>query len=58
MRARPFLTVVDEPDLKIARLNVSRQKGILAIVHFHYLVATTEDIEHFTEFHELALFTP
>jgi ubiquinone/menaquinone biosynthesis C-methylase UbiE len=53
---RPFLATVDEPELKIARLNVSRQKGIMAVVHFHYLVATTEDIEHFTEYHELALF--
>ena len=53
----PFLTVVDDPELKIARLNVSRLKGIMAVVDFHYLVATTDDIEHFSEYHELALFT-
>lgn len=53
----PFLTTVDEPDLKIARLNISRRKGIMAIIDFHYLVATSEQIEHFTEYHELALFT-
>jgi ubiquinone/menaquinone biosynthesis C-methylase UbiE len=54
---RPFITVVDEPELKIARLNVSKQKGRLALLRFHYLVATTEDVEHFTEYHELGLFS-
>ncbi|MBD5657735.1 MAG: class I SAM-dependent methyltransferase, partial [Candidatus Eremiobacteraeota bacterium] len=30
---------VDEPDLKIARMSVSKQMGRIAILDFHYLVA-------------------
>jgi hypothetical protein len=32
-------------------------EGNVAILDFHYLVATAEGIEHFTERHELGLFT-
>lgn len=48
---------VDQPDLKIARMNISSGRGPIAILDFHYLVGTPEGIEHFTERHELALFT-
>jgi SAM-dependent methyltransferase len=48
---------VDEPELKIARMNVARRRGSLSVVDFHYLVATPEGVEHFTELHELGLFT-
>jgi len=49
---------VDEPDLKIARMNVSRQVGDVALVDFHYLVATKRSgIERHFERHELGLFT-
>jgi SAM-dependent methyltransferase len=48
---------VDEPDLKIARMNVGARKGDISIVDFHYLVATRAGVEHFTELHELGLFT-
>jgi hypothetical protein len=37
---------------------VSGVDGNVAILDFHYLVATPEGIEHFTEHHELGLFTP
>ena len=50
-------TFVDKPDLKIARMNFSKNKGRLSFFTFHYLVATPEGIEHFTELHELGLFT-
>ena len=53
----PHLLTVDEPDLKVARLNVSERSGRLAVVDFAYLVATPAGIEHFTERHEAALFT-
>ena len=47
---------VDKPDLKIARMNVSRSDGDFSVVDFEYLVATPEGVEHFTELHELRLF--
>lgn len=48
---------VDEPELKIARMNIAERRGDVSIVDFHYLVATPEGVEHFTELHELGLFT-
>lgn len=53
----PHAIFVDQPDLKLARLNVSGMEGNVAILDFHYLVATPGDVEHFTEHHELGLFT-
>jgi SAM-dependent methyltransferase len=53
----PYALFVDQPDLKIARMNVSRADGTVALLNFHYLVATPEGVEHFTEHHELGLFT-
>lgn len=47
---------VDEPDLKISRMSVSRREGDLSVIEFHYLMATRAGVEHFTERHELALF--
>lgn len=49
---------VDEPDLKIARMNVPQVRGRVSVVDFHYLVATPGEVSHFTELHELYLFTP
>ena len=48
---------VDEPELAIARMNVGASRGTISIVDFHYLVATSDGVEHFTEPHELGLFT-
>src|SRR5262249_43464942 len=53
----PHAMFVDQPDLKLARMNVSGQEGSVAILDFHYLVGTPEGVEHFTEHHELGLFT-
>ena len=49
--------LVDRPDLKVARVNVSRVAGRVVSLHFHYLVATAGGVEHFTERHDLAVFT-
>jgi SAM-dependent methyltransferase len=54
---RPNATFVDQPDLKIARMNVSAVRDNIALLDFHYLVATPQGIEQFTERHELGLFT-
>ena len=47
---------VDEPDLKAARMNVPEVENGVSIIEFHYLVATVDGVEHFTERHELGLF--
>ena len=50
-------TVVDEPELKICRVNRGDIDGDLSILDFHYLVATpAEGVRHFTERHALAMY--
>ncbi len=48
---------VDQPDLKISRMNISEVEGNLSFFVFHYSVGTPQGIEYFTERHELGLFT-
>jgi SAM-dependent methyltransferase len=48
---------VDEPELKIARMNATERKGNLTPITFHYLVGTPDGVEGFSELHELGLFT-
>ena len=50
-------TFIDEPNLKIARMNVGRIEDNVSYLDFHYLVATLQGVEYFTEIHELGLFT-
>ena len=47
---------VDEPELKIARMNIAQREGDVSIVEFEYLVGTQDGLERFTELHELGLF--
>lgn len=48
---------VDRPKLKIARVTVGEQEGMLSIMDMHYLVASPAGVERFVERHELGLFT-
>ena len=48
---------VDEPELKIARMNVGEREGEVSIFEFEYLVGTPNGLERFNERHELGLFT-
>jgi SAM-dependent methyltransferase len=48
---------VDEPELKLCRMNRSDVHGDLSVLDFHYLVGTAEGVRHFTEHHELGMFT-
>lgn len=48
---------VDDPELKVARMSVSRRDGNVAILNFHYMVASRDGIRTFTEPHRLTLFT-
>lgn len=48
---------VDEPELKVARMNVSRRDGNVSILNFHYMVGSRDGVRTFTEPHRLTLFT-
>ncbi len=48
---------VDKPDLKIARITTTSREGTLSIIDLHYLVGTSDGVAHFTERHEVGLFT-
>jgi SAM-dependent methyltransferase len=48
---------VDEPELKIARIVLSRREGDTAVLDMHYLVGTPQEVRHFTETHTTGLFS-
>jgi ubiquinone/menaquinone biosynthesis C-methylase UbiE len=48
---------VDQPELKIARMNISKTRGRLSVLEMHHLVATPKRVDHFVERLELGLFT-
>src|ERR1043166_7884316 len=48
---------IDEPDLKLARINTSLVEGRLSLIDMHYFIGIQEGIEHYVERHELGLFT-
>ena len=51
------MTLVDQPDLKVARMNRAYIEGGVSVLDFHYLVARADAISHFTETHRAGLFT-
>jgi len=48
---------VNQPRLKLARMNIVEVKGRLSIIEFHYLLGRPEGVHHFTEHDEFGLFT-
>lgn len=49
--------LVDQPELKVARISRNEIEGNVSILNFHYLIATPAGVEYTTERHELGLFT-
>lgn len=48
---------VDEPELKIARVNNAQVEGRLSKFTFHYVVGTPDEVTTFTEDHVMGFFT-
>lgn len=51
------MLTAESNESKICRMNVSEQEGSLSVLNFHYLVGTSEGVQHFIERHELGLFS-
>ncbi len=51
------MVTVDQPDLKICRMNTADLDGRLSKIEFHYLIGNDQGVLHLTENHELALYT-
>lgn len=47
---------VDDEDLKIARMSVSRTDGPVSVMDLHHMVATPEGVETFVTHHRMGLF--
>jgi SAM-dependent methyltransferase len=54
---RVHAVFVDEPELKIARMNINRIEKNISYLDFQYLVAIPQGIEDFKETHSLGIFT-
>lgn len=48
---------VNEPELKIAWMYTSKVEGQVSILDINYLVGTPQGVDHFTERHEMGLFS-
>jgi ubiquinone/menaquinone biosynthesis C-methylase UbiE len=48
---------VDEPDVKIARVSMSRREGDVAVLDFHFLVATADGVSHHSDPNRMGLFS-
>ncbi len=49
--------LVEKPGIHLARLSVSKLEDDLSVIDVHHLVATAQGVTHFSEYHELAMFT-
>jgi SAM-dependent methyltransferase len=51
------VTLVEQPEFKLVRMAASSRRDDVAVIDFHFLVGTAQGVEHFTELHELGLYT-
>ena len=54
---KTHMTTVNQEDIKICRMNLSETKNNCSYMKFHYLIANKKGVDHFTEEHELGIFT-
>ncbi len=52
----PYSVFVDEPELKVARVNLSPPAGETVVLEMHHVIGTPEGVESFVERHELGMF--
>jgi hypothetical protein len=53
----PRMTTIDEPDLKVCRMNTTGFRDGHSLMEFHFLVGQPDGVRHFKEEHLLGLFT-
>jgi len=51
------IVFVNQPRLKLVRMNIVDVKGRLSVLEFHYLLGRPKGVKHFTELDEFGLFT-
>lgn len=51
------MSTVDEPELKIVRMNTSKSEGKVSVLDLHYLIGTPSETRHLFETHKLGLFS-
>ncbi|MHC4931670.1 MAG: class I SAM-dependent methyltransferase, partial [Planctomycetota bacterium] len=51
----PHMQTVDEPNLKLCRMNTTWVEGGASVIHFHYLIGTPEGTRHTEEVHRMLL---
>ena len=54
---RLVFDTVDDPEVKVARMYVTRCEGRVSVYEMDYLVASRDGVAHFTEEERLGLFT-
>jgi len=54
---RVTLNEYESDGLKIAWMYTSKREGLVALLDIHYLVGTPDGVRHFTELHEMGLFS-
>ncbi len=54
---QPWMLTVDREDLKVCRMNVCERRGDISVLEMHYLVGAGGSVRHYTELHELRLYT-
>lgn len=49
--------LVEKPEVKVCRMSISKKEGSLSMIEVNYMIGTTNGVVHFTEPHEMGLFT-